>query len=68
MAYSMKGYKNLIIGSVIGFIIILLFVNSQPIEQSKEANQIDANNIEKIEIIHFHGHNQCASCIARKTC
>ena len=60
----MKGYKNLIIGSVIGLIIILLFVNSQPIEQSKEANQIDANNIEKIEIIHFHGHNQCASCIA----
>lgn len=55
--------NKIIIGSVLLLAIILIFANSTPAEQ-KEINKIDSKNIEKVEVIHFHGTNQCASCIA----
>ena len=60
----MAEMKNkLIIGSVILLAVILIFANSQPIEQSEETTKISADNVDKLEIIHFHGTNQCYSCV-----
>lgn len=51
----------------IGILVLLLLIFTIPKYFTKDVTASKATiskDVEKIEIIHFHGTNQCASCIA----
>jgi hypothetical protein len=64
----MKIFTKFIILSVIFSIILIsgCVNNDQKVSESKNSTAYTnaSSSVEKVEIIHFHGTNQCNSCIA----
>jgi len=60
----MKLFTKFIILSVIFSIVLIsgCVNNDQKVNESAYTNT--SSNVKKVEIIHFHGTNQCSSCIA----
>jgi hypothetical protein len=63
---SCKGNKLIFYGIIIGIVILFLaFIIPKYFTGEVTASGIKiSGDIEKIEIIHFHGTSQCSSCIA----
>ena len=75
MKNNKQGNNQFILAMIIGSIAFLLFVagcstKAQPTApetaggMSVAPGPVVAGDIERIEILHFHGTNQCTSCIA----
>jgi len=61
----MKIYRNLIIIATLAMVLVVSGCNSEGISQNQDIKKTSSlnENVEKVEIFHFHGTNQCYSCI-----
>ena len=59
----MNNYRNLMILILLVMVLVASGCNSEGASQDSDKTTPSNAKVEKIEIIHFHGTNQCTSCI-----
>jgi len=62
----MKIYRNAVIMIILAMVLVVSGCNSGVVSQNQNLEKTVSSTakVEKIEVYHFHGNHQCASCIA----
>ena len=60
----MKIYRNVLIIIALIMVLVVSGCNTESTSQTVDKVVSSKSDVQKIEIYHFHGTNQCSSCIA----